>query len=151
MIKKSSLIATIFLTLTMSAGVVFADDIEATPEEKAYKFRDGLFNVILWRFEQMIGAKFAGDKATFHKNASEIYYLSKMIPEGFIPNSIVKGSKAKKEIWEDWDKFTAKAADFTKNAEELANPSYDITSFDPKKFGGENCGGCHRKFKVKYE
>ena len=151
MIKKSSLIISIFLALTMSLGGVFAADEEPTAEEKAYKFRDGLFHVIYWQFERMIEAKFAGDKAEFHKNAAEISYLSKMIPEGFIPNSIVNGSKAKKEIWEDWDKFTAKAADFTSNVDALANPSYDIASFDPKKFGGENCGGCHRKFKEKDE
>jgi cytochrome c556 len=151
MTKKSSFIVAIFIALTMSLGGVLAADKEPTLEEKAHKFRDGLFHVIYWQFERMIEAKFAGDKATFHKNAAEISYLSKMITEGFIPNSIVKGSKAKKEIWEDWDKFTEKAADFTKNADELANPSYDIAEFDPRKFGGENCGGCHRKFKVKDE
>jgi len=138
-----------FLAILLSTGTVTAKEDTRTPEEKAYQFRDGLFHVIEYKFVKMIEAKFAGDKAAFHKIAAEISYMSKMIPEGFIPNSIVEGTKAKPEIWEDWDKFTAKSAEFTKNLDGLADSGYDISSFDPKKFGGDNCGSCHRKFKAR--
>ena len=141
------LVICLSLSLFFSAGSIFAREDTRTPEEKAFQFRDGLFRVIEYKFGRMIGAKFAGDKAGFHKNAAEIAWLSKMVTEGFIPNSIVKGSRAKAEIWEDWDKFEKRAMDFTSNMNGLADPAYDIDSFNPKKFGGDNCGGCHRAFK----
>jgi cytochrome c556 len=147
--KNYSIILYSILSILISTGAAAADEKKdtRTPEEKAYQFRDGLFHVIEFKFGKMIEAKFADDKLAFHKIAAEISYLSKMIPEGFIPNSIVEGTQAKKEIWEDWKKFTKKAAKFQKNLDGLADPTYDFTSFDPKKFGGDNCGSCHRKFK----
>jgi cytochrome c556 len=147
MLKSYSKIYCSILAIILSIGTVIAEEDTRTPEEKAYQFRDGLFHVIEYKFGKMIEAKFAGDKATFHKIAAEISYMSNMIPEGFIPNSIVEGTQAKEEIWEDWDKFTKKAAGFTDNLNGLADPGYDISAFDPKKFGGDNCGSCHRKFK----
>lgn len=136
-------------SLVVTAGTVGAKEDTRTPEEKAFQFRDGLFHVIEYKFGKMIGAKFAGDKAGFHRIASEIAWLSKMIPEGFIPNSIVKGSRAKADIWEDWEKFNKKASEFKSNMQGLADAGYDYSSFDPKKFGGDNCGGCHRPFKAR--
>jgi cytochrome c556 len=147
--KHYSKIFCTILVIVLSAGTLQAAEDTRTPEEKAYQFRDGLFHVIEYKFVKMIESKFAGDKAAFHKIAAEISYMSKMIPEGFIPNSIVEGTQAKPEIWEDWDKFTAKATEFTKNLDGLADSNYDISSFDPKKFGGDNCGSCHRKFKAR--
>ena len=141
------LVICLSLSLIFTGASLSAREDKRTPEEKAFQYRDGLFRVIEYKFGSMIGSKFAGDKAGFHKKASEIAYLSKMITEGFIPNSIVKGSRAKADIWEDWEKFEQRTKEFTSNMEGLANPSYDIDSFDPKKFGGDNCGGCHRAFK----
>ena len=145
--KSFSILLYPLLTLLFSSTVIGADEDTRTPEEKAWQFRDGLFHVIEWKFSKMIEAKFAGDKNGFHRNAAELSYLSKMIPEGFVPNSIVVGSRATAEIWQDWDDFSAKAADFRSNLSELADPAYDYTTFDPKKFGGDNCGSCHRAFK----
>jgi cytochrome c556 len=145
--KYFSIMLFSFLTILLSTTSTFADEDTRTPAEKAYQFRDGLFHVIEYKFGKMIEAKFAGDKAAFHKIASEISYMSNMIPEGFIPNSIVEGTQAKPEIWEDWDTFTEKSKEFTSNLNALADPGYDFSTFDPKKFGGDNCGSCHRKFK----
>ena len=144
---QKAMIKALCFTLLLTAGYVGAREDTRTPEEKAYQFRDGLFHVIEYKFGKMIEAKFAGDKAGFHKMAGEIAWLSRLVPEGFIPNSIVAGTQAKPDIWEDWDKFTGKAKEFTANMEGLADPAYDISAFNPKKFGGDNCGSCHRSFK----
>ena len=89
-----------------------------------------------------------GDKTAFHKNATDLAFLTTMIPEGFeLKNSIVDDSTAKKEIWEDWDKFLEKAKNIQQATHELSAPEYDMASFDPRKFGGQNCGGCHRDFR----
>jgi len=149
MVNVKSLVLAVGCVLFLSMGTLQADEKEdkRTPEEKAYQFRDGLFRVIEFKFGKMIEAKFAGDKRAFHQYASQIAWLARMIPEGFIPDSRVKGTKAKEDIWEDWDEFTDKAEKFKVNMQKLADPSYDITSFDPKEFGGDNCGACHRPFK----
>ena len=89
-----------------------------------------------------------GDKTAFHKNATDLAFLTTMIPEGFeLKDSIVKDSSAKKEIWEDWNTFLEKAKNIQQAARGLAAADYAMSSFDPRKFGGENCGACHRKFK----
>ncbi len=148
MFKARTVVIATCLVLFASTGLVQAKD-ERTPAEKAYEFRDGLFNVVEWRFVKMIEAKFAGDKAGFHRNAAQIVALTDMIEEGFIPDSMVDGTLAKKDIWDDWDEFTGKIAEFKKNMNALADPAYDIAGFDPKKVGGDNCGSCHRAFKSK--
>lgn len=137
------------LTLVGSHGALAQQD-DRTPEEKAYQFRDGVFHAMEWKFGQIIQAKFAKDTATFQAHAQDLAYLADMIDEGFIANSIVEGSKAKAEIWQDREDFTERAAAL-KTAAVALSQSDDLDAFSPRKFGGEHCGGCHRKFKVKEE
>lgn len=144
-------ISTILVTL-LTIGIVWAQKVDnRTPEQKAHEFRDGLFHTIEWKMGQMVGAKMRKDKAAFQKHAADMAYLAGMIPEGFaLKNSLPEGTRAKPEIWQDWDTFTEKAGKFKKAAQALAS-SGDIDGFDPKKFGGGNCGACHKDFKTKEE
>ena len=66
MFKARTIIVSVCLGLLMSLGSVQAKD-ERTPEEKAYDFRDGLFNVIEWRFVKMIEAKTARLFSTYNE------------------------------------------------------------------------------------
>jgi len=147
--KITVIIITAVSTMFLMAGVAMAQQGDTrTPEEKAFEFRDGLMHTIEWKFGKVIEAKFKGDKAGFKKQSSDLAYLTTMITEGFeLKNSIVKDSKAKQDIWNDWDKFRKKAEDIQQAAHELTADDYDLSAFDPKKFGGQNCGGCHRDFK----
>ena len=123
-----------------------------SPAEKAFEFRHGLMHTIEWKFSKLVEAKMKGDKSAFQKNAADLAYLTTMIPEGFeLKDSIVDDSKAKKEIWEDWDEFLQKAKNIQQAARELSVPGYDPAAFDPRKFGGQNCGGCHRDFRERDE
>ena len=137
------------LTLLFSNSLLAQQD-DRTPEEKAYQFRDGVFHAMEWKFGQIIQAKFAKDTAGFQSHAQDLAYLAAMIDEGFIANSIVEGSKAKAEIWEDRKDFS-KRADELETAALALSKSDDLDAFSPRKFGGEHCGGCHRRFKVKEE
>lgn len=144
--KKMSIVLLTSLLTLCGATAALAQDTR-TPEEKSYQFRAGLFKTIEWKFSQMIGAKFASDEAAFKKHAGDLAYLAGLITEGFeLKDSLPEGTKAKKEIWEDWDDFVEKAGDFQKNAQALAD-SGDFASFDFKKFGSGNCGACHRNYK----
>ena len=148
-------ISMISLTLVLSAlllpNMLSAQMDDRTPEEKAYEFRDSLFNTIGWKMGKLVGAKMQGDKAAFQKEAADMAYLSGLIVEGFeLKDSIPEGSLAKPEIWSDWDTFVEKANDLQTSAQDLAD-SGDMGAFDPMKFGRGNCGVCHKDFKERDE
>lgn len=147
--KTTTIIITVIFTMTLAAGVTMAQQRDTrTPQEKAFEFRNGLMHTIEWKFGKLVEAKFKGDKGAFRKNARDLAYLTTMIPEGFeLKDSIVQHSRAKKDIWENWDKFLEKAKKTRQAAKQLASADYDFSAFNPKKFGGQNCGGCHRDFK----
>ena len=147
--KITGYILLTLLSLTITTAVTMAQMRDTrSPAEKAFEFRHGLMHTIEWKFGKLVEAKMKGDKTAFHKNATDLAFLTTMIPEGFeLKNSIVKDSNAKKEIWEDWDTFLEKAKNIQQATRGLAAADYDMSTFDPRKFGGENCGACHRKFK----
>jgi len=145
MIKTQKILAV--SVLAMIAGLAVAQPPQKSPEEQAVDYRHSIFDALGWKSGQLGVAKEAGDKAAFQKHAKDIAYLGSLITEGFIPNSLIEGSTAKAEIWENWDDFMAAADNLQAKASELASPDYDMASFDSRDFGGEACGGCHRQFK----
>ena len=147
--KITGYILLTLFSLTITTTVTMAQMRDTrSPAEKAFEFRHGLMHTIEWKFGKLVEAKMKGDKQAFHKNAVDLAFLTTMIPEGFeLKDSIVKDSSAKKEIWEDWNTFLEKAKNIQQAARGLAAADYAMSSFDPRKFGGENCGACHRKFK----
>lgn len=120
---------------------------EPSPEEKAVEFRHSVFHTLEWKMGKLVGAKMSGDQTAFAKHATDMAYIAGLIPEGFVANSLIKGSKAKPAVWENPEEFLAAAQNLQTKATELAAADYDMASFDPRKFGGDTCGGCHRKFK----
>ena len=141
---KKHLIAASLLVI---AGSVVAQPPQKSPEEKALEYRKSIFTALSWKSGQLDAAKTAGDAAAFRQHAEDMVYLGGLITEGFIPNSLIEGSEAKPEVWEDWDGFVEKADNFQALATELASPGYDMADFDPRGFGGDACGSCHRDFK----
>lgn len=133
--------------LAMATGWAVAQPPQKSPEEQALDYRHAIFDSLGWKSSQLGVAKEAGDKAAFQKHATDMVYLGGLITEGFIPNSLIEGSSAKPEVWENPDEFEAAAENLRTMAAELASPDYDMASFDARDFGGEACGGCHRKFK----
>lgn len=135
------------IAFVMSSAALAQQDTR-TPEEKAYQYRDGVFHAMEWKMGQMIQAKIQADKQAFQKHAGDMAYLAGLIDEGFIANSIVEGSKAKPEIWQDREDFSRRANELQQTAAAFAE-SGDIEEFNPRKFGGDTCGACHRNYKEK--
>jgi len=135
----------------LSAAVLASSMVMAqpqqSPEEAAVEYRQGVFETLKWKMGQLVGAKMKGDQATFQKHATDMQYLSGLIPEGFIPNSLVEGSKARPAVWEDMADFKERAQRLTTMAGELAADGYDMAEFDPRNFGRTACGGCHKDYK----
>ncbi|MFT6407518.1 MAG: cytochrome c556 [Arenicella sp.] len=134
--------------IALAAGPALAQK-KPTPEERAYKFRTSLFQTFAWKIGQMAGAKSANDETAFSKHAADLAQLSSLIEEGFqIQNSLPEGTKAKPEIWQDYEKFQSKAQALSDAALGFAEAGA-MANFDPREFGSKSCGGCHRDFKIK--
>lgn len=143
---RSITVASIILLIS---SVAFAQGKQPTPEERAYKFRTGLFQTFAWKLGQMAGSKAQDDESAFIKHAKDLSYLSTMIEEGFkIENSLPEGTKAKPEIWEDFAQFQEKAANLSELSDGFTKAGA-MSGFDPKEFGSQACGSCHRDFKIK--
>ncbi len=145
--KFFKVLLTSMMALTLAGGLVAQDTPSA--EEKEYVYRDSLFNVIAFKAGQLPAAKAQGDQAGFQEIAGEIAYLAGMITDGFqIENNIPENSLALPAIWEDFDDFTEKAHNLQNAAQALAD-SGNMDDYDPRGFGGESCGGCHRDHKAR--
>jgi cytochrome c556 len=142
---KVALLGVIFLGLASQA--LGQRPEPPSPEEQAVSYRQSIFKMLNWKMGRLAEASQASDAEAFRGHASDMVYLAGLITEGFIPNSRLGNSKAKEDIWKDWDKFVETAAGFQDKARALAAPEYDISSFDPRDFGSNACGSCHRPFR----
>lgn len=130
----------------LASNVVLAQPQES-PEEAAVHYRQGVFQTLKWKMGQLVGAKMTGDKASFQKHAQDMQFISTLIPEGFIADSLIEGSHAKPAVWEDPADFAQRAQRLNDMAGELAADDYDMANFDPRNFGRTACGGCHKDYK----
>jgi cytochrome c556 len=94
------------------------------------------------------------DNAAAVKNAHDVAVVAGMLAEGFIPNSIVKGSAAVPEIWNNFADFQQKATDLQTAATSLADAA-QANGFDAAKgmvqAVSQSCGGCHRPYRKREE
>lgn len=85
-------------------------------------------------------------------HAAAMAALGVMIPDVFPEGSLGGESRAKPEIWQQWDKFTAAADNLAVAAGRLEAAA---RAGDPAAIGaeagavGDACGGCHKVFRVK--
>ena len=91
-----------------------------------------------------------GDMETISKEAESIASWVKAMPEFFPQGSDMGDTKARPEIWENWDDFLAKSAANREAAEtlaELAAAGNDEAL--PSAFGAlsKTCGDCHKLYK----
>lgn len=91
-----------------------------------------------------------GDMEAISKEAESIASWAKAMPEFFPQGSDMGDTKARPEIWENWDDFLAKSAANREAAEtlaELAAAGNDEAL--PSAFGAlsKTCGDCHKLYK----
>ena len=141
---KNSLSAAVMSLFVLSAS---AYSQQPSLEEQAVSFRQGVFQSLSWKMGQLARAKASDNRTLFQQHADDLSYLTGLITEGFIADSLVGDSKAKPSVWEDPKGFQQAADNMQKMAAELADVNYDMGSFNPRNFGRESCGGCHKDFK----
>jgi cytochrome c556 len=160
---KVALLACSFLALAAcgqqsgSAGGKGAAPAEDTPEQQAFEFRDGVMHALAWKVGKLNGmaqGEIPADDAVSVKTARDVAALAGMLADGFIPNSIVKGSAALPEIWMNFADFQQKGADLQTAATAFADAA-QANGFAAAKGMvpaiRQTCGGCHRPYRKRQE
>jgi cytochrome c556 len=136
-------------------GAAAAED--DSPEGQAFQFRVGLMHAVAWKvgkLRAMAQGDIPVDEAAAVKHARDTASIAAMMPEGFIPNSAVKGSAALPEIWTNFSDFQQKAKDLENAATALADAA-QANGFESAKGMvqpvGQSCGGCHRPYRRREE
>jgi len=149
--KRLSLTATVALTAILSAGISSAALADAKSQ---IKHRKGVMEAIGGHFNATIAT--LGGPAEFQPNhklhATSIATLAKIAPKLFPEGSGEGKTKAKAEIWQQADQFSAKMDDFVVAADALAAASMndDMGAYVGAIKGlGKTCKGCHDDFKKK--
>ncbi|HWO41164.1 MAG TPA: cytochrome c [Candidatus Eisenbacteria bacterium] len=91
------------------------------------------------------------DYATIETKAKDLMGTAEKIPELFPKGSTKGKTKAKAEIWENWDDFTKKAKALKSAASDLAAAakSKDHAAVEAKvKEVSGACSGCHKSFRA---
>jgi cytochrome c556 len=130
-----------------------AAEIPDTPEGAAFEYRHSVMEALAFkvgRLRAMAMGETPANDAAFAKDANDVVALAGMLPEGFIPNSIVGPSIALPEIWMNKSDFDAKAMAFQNNAQALATAAtqqgFEAAKGMVQAVGG-GCGDCHRPYR----
>ncbi len=121
-------------------------------QEDDIKKRKGLMKSNSKSAKAIKGAVKEGDFATIEGNAKKIVANAGNIVALFPEGSTAKKSRAKAEIWQEWDDFKAKANDLKNAARQLANAANAKDSEQVQvqnKAVGVACRGCHKRYRGK--
>lgn len=145
------IVAAAALTSALWAGISFAHQPDLSDEMAAYVKRDGLMHLISaqrYILQEMLVGKKEVDQDEFVRAAKSLAALFSMIPGTFQENLMVDDSRAKPEIWQNWDHFVAEAEELRMVAEEIAAMA-EIRGAEAslEKVRLLSCGGCHRPYR----
>jgi cytochrome c556 len=143
-----------FFTLLMVAIFSLAagtQEAAAQAESKAViDGRSSLMRNIRDTFEPFKAMMMAGALEVIAAQSEELHGLAQKIPTAFSKKVLSDESRAKKEIWEDWEGFTGKAKEL---ADAIAGIQGAAKAGDAKKVEGriktalKACKSCHRSFR----
>ncbi|MDW3207052.1 MAG: cytochrome c [Alphaproteobacteria bacterium] len=142
------------LIAAVSFGSATADDMNGSlSAEESYQIRNGAMEAIAGHMKAL-GAVAKGEAqadAGTPVHAMSLNALAKTVPSLFMANATTDKSRAKPEIWSDWEGFKKAADDFAMATGELAEAA---KSGDAGQIGaalggvGKTCGGCHKPFRA---
>lgn len=132
-------------------------ELDDSPEAEAYRFRQAVMDVTAYKM-LTVGGMARGeidvDEDVFAKAVHDLEAMAGMATEGFMPQGIPEGSRAMPEIWENWEDFEQRAAEFQEAAQAVAD-AVDSGGFEEARPLVqplvETCGGCHRNYRAPEE
>lgn len=127
---------------------------EDTPEFMAYEVRHSVMHLLEYN-TRIINNMYRGetevDEAAFLKATQNLAALAGMIYDGFDNQTIVPESRAKPDIWENWDDFKSKGDALIDGANALAQAT-ETGGFEAAKSQVEGavstCNSCHRPYRA---
>lgn len=141
--------------MALGAGALVAlAQQSAVPAEDAIRYRQSVYQVILWNFKPlgaMANGRMPFDQAQFVQRAERVAALATQLLEGF-PAGSEQGARtdAKPEIWKNFADFSKKAQAFEREAQALvaAGRSGDATKIR-EQFAktSQSCKACHDKYR----
>ncbi len=146
--------AILFTALLSTAAAV---SIAAAPKPAdVIHYRQSVMTVIGWNFGPMVGmvkGEVPWDAKEFAKRAEQLASLAPQALEGFSKGSD-KGAKtkAKEDIWSNFDDFRSKYDDLVKQTQALATVSASgdkARMIEQFKHTAGACKACHKKYKAK--
>ncbi|KXI23496.1 c-type cytochrome [Photobacterium sanguinicancri] len=145
--------------MMMASLTLLATSVSASPFEKpedAIHYRQAAFSMIAANFgdmADMVKGRKDWNQEVFSKRAQYISTLALMPGEAFSVDGSDKGdTKAKPEIWNDWDGFTVKLNKFQTDLTQLAQVASQGDERATKKAFGvaaKNCKACHSDYKFR--
>lgn len=146
---KIALLASLFVLLWTQVGVAHPPGI--SDEMNAYIKRDGLMHLIRaqrYILQEMLVGKRELDQAEFIRASKSLAAMFSMIPSTFEEQAMVDYSRAKPEIWENWDDFVAQANELRMLAEEMAATAEIRGAAAALQMVRQlNCGSCHDPYR----
>jgi cytochrome c556 len=147
----------IFLAVSIVSGLYFSLSLahenhqKHLPDQKdPIAFRTYLMDNIGDNAKELNDKIKAGKPATLKVNAQAIALLATRIPELFPKGSLSAQSRAKEDIWQNWDQFVKSAEELKIQADELAVVSQDgkADTVGPQlKKVMAACKSCHDSFR----
>ena len=132
--------------LIMTATVAFAGK-STDPDAKARQTLMGTIGMNTGILGDMAGGKAAFDAAKAEASKAAIVAASGMIAATFEPKGTDAESKAKPEIWTNWDDFLTKADGLAKAATALDATSVEGVQAGMAGLGGA-CKACHTDYRL---
>ena len=160
--STSAMRRTVFIAIIAAAGFAaysldgLAQERPPTKEEQAIKYRQSVYKVILWNFGPMAGmaqGKIPYDATDFAKRAERVATMAPMLLEGY-PRGSGSGAptRAKAEIWDNFDEFTRLMHNMENKAAALADVAKEGSLEKSRAAVGElgdACKACHDKYRAK--
>lgn len=132
------------------AGTAWAESFKF---EEPIKYRRAAMTMIKWhvdRIAPMVKNPQAFNRDEVVRNATYIEMLSKVAQEGFVPGSHEGDTKAKPEIWKEWERFKSLGDRFQVESTKLREVARTGDAAAVKTQLGEVnkvCKTCHDDFK----
>jgi cytochrome c556 len=146
---KLTILASLFVLLWTQLGLAHPPGI--SDEMNAYIKRDGLMHLIRaerYILQEMLVGKRELDQAEFVRASKSLAAMFSMIPSTFQENAMVDYSRAKPEIWENWEDFVAQATELRMIAEEMAATAEIRGAAAAVEMVRQlNCGSCHNPYR----
>jgi len=125
------------------------------PIEDAITYRQSAYKMMVWHVKPMtamVKGKTDWDADAFNYHAKALAKLSRFPINGFIPDSDFGDTRAKEDIWENWDDFQTKMNALIEQSQALAKiASSGSQEAITEQFikTARTCKSCHKKYREK--